>query len=193
MKILAISDYDPETIEIPDKAIDLIITCGDINFQAYQSLVRKTDLEKVPVFGVAGNHDYYELDCNDLLRVRNIHLTKTEFNGYTFGGFEGSVKYKKGKHQYTDEEVLELMQDFPRVDIFIAHHPPKGIHDNPNERIYTGFAAFSKYIDEKKPDYFIHGHVHKDLKTVVGKTSIISLPPVYNPADKLKIIEIPDK
>ncbi len=45
------------------------------------------------------------------------------------------------------------------VDIVIAHAPPQGLGDA-EDPAHRGFACFRSLMDEYKPLYFIHGHVH---------------------------------
>jgi len=179
MKILVISDDDGiGGIRLPDERYDLILTCGDVLQYTINEIQRNAE---IPAYGVAGNHDNYELPDR-----MNLHLKIKEYRGYKFGGFEGSWKYKPiGYHLYSDQAVQVKLKDFLYVDVFLAHNPPKGIHDMADD-VHNGFSAFYEYIQRQKPMYFIHGHVHKNQESQVGETKVIS---VYG----CRFLELPDK
>ncbi|MEI6490743.1 MAG: metallophosphoesterase [bacterium] len=174
MKILAIADRPPRKglKELVEKeGVDLIVTLGDLE---YLQLVELNNIN-LPKLGVYGNHcsgNYF----NDL-NIKNMHLQTFEFGGLIFGGFEGSNKYKDDEYakMYTQEQAKELLKDFPYVDVFLSHSPPKGINDE-DDTAHVGFEALRTYIEEKKPKYFFHGHTYPkkgEEVTKLGDTEII--------------------
>jgi Icc-related predicted phosphoesterase len=176
MKILAIADRPPTKSIISlvnENNLELICTLGDLD---EFSLAELKDINHIPKIGVYGNHDsgqYFES-----LNIINLHLKTFEYKGFTFGGFEGSVRYKENPYaiMYTQEEAFEMLKDFPGVDVMIAHSPPYGINDEPDELAHQGFKALRKYIEEKRPKYFLHGHTYpseENLVTQFGDTKII--------------------
>jgi Icc-related predicted phosphoesterase len=185
MKILAIADRPPrkglkELVE--SGGIELIVTLGDLE---YLQLVELNSITNIPKLGVYGNHcsgNYF----NDL-GIQDMHLKTFEYGGLTFGGFEGSNKYKEDPYakMYTQEQADELLRDFPHVDVMLCHSPPLGVNDE-DDTAHQGFHALNVYIESQKPKYLLHGHTYpKDdqLVTQVGSTNII-----YVHGDK--IIEI---
>ncbi len=176
MKILAISDRPPkQSIRsiLEQSPIDLICTLGDLDQMMLQELESVTHLPKI---GVYGNHDsgmYFEP-----LGIQNMHLKTFEHGGITFGGFEGCVRYKNDPYakMYTQEEAIELLKDFPRVDVMLVHCPPYGINDEPNEIAHQGFHALHTYVETKKPTYLFHGHTYPKAESMVtrfGDTEIV--------------------
>ena len=169
MKILAISDRKPkQSIKelVNEHNVEIIITLGDLT---YFDLIELKDINKIPKIGVYGNHDsgkYFEE-----LGILNLHLNIFDYNGLKFGGFQGSVRYKENPYaiMYTQEEALELLKDFPHVDVFCAHSPPYGINDDPNDLAHTGLIALRKYIEEKRPSYFLHGHTYPQENEITQK------------------------
>lgn len=152
----------------------------------YFSLVELKDISDIPKIGVYGNHDsgtYFEP-----LGMVNLHLKTFKFANFTFAGFEGSVRYKESPSakMYTQEEAFNLLKDFPIVDVFISHSPPYGVNDEPDELAHQGFKALRKYIEFKKPKYFLHGHTYptKNMVSVLGETKIF-----YVYADKIIDLE----
>lgn len=176
MKILAISDRPPrEKIGaiLERSPVDLICTLGDLQQSELSGFESMTN---IPKLGVYGNHDsgmYFEP-----LGITNMHLKIFEFNGLTFGGFEGCVRYKNDPYakMYTQEEAVEMLKDFPRVDVMLVHCPPYGINDEPDEVAHQGYRALRTYLEEKKPRYLLHGHTYPTEQTMItrlGDTEII--------------------
>ena len=169
MKILAISDRPAkEKIRtILDKnPIELICTLGDLDFFMLNELKKITNIPKI---GVYGNHDsgmYFEP-----LGIKNMHLMTFEHKGLVFGGFEGCVRYKPSPHaiMYTQEEAIGMLKDFPRVDVILAHCPPYGINDEPEELAHQGYRALREYLEQKKPKYLLHGHVYPTTQNLITK------------------------
>lgn len=175
MKILALADRPPkESIKklVEDNDIELICTLGDLDY----FILRDLELVKdIPKMGVYGNHDsgtYFEP-----LGIINLHLKTFEYKGWFFGGFEGSLRYKpSGGIMYDQEEAIELLKDFPYVDVFLAHSPPYGINNDFSDPAHTGLIALRNYLETKKPKYFLHGHTYLqegELITKFMKTEII--------------------
>ena len=175
MKILAIADRPPkQSINkiLSSDSVDLIITLGDLDFFDLKEL---KDINDIPKIGVYGNHcsgKYFES-----LGIKNMHLQTWEFQGITFGGFEGSLKYKNSNAiMYTQDEASRLLEDFPKVDVLLAHSPPYGINDEPGDPTHTGLVALKKYIEKNQPKYFLHGHTYPDNSEAIqriGQTQII--------------------
>jgi uncharacterized protein len=176
MKILAISDRPPkESIKatLDQHQIELICTLGDLD---QFSLSELKDVADIPKLGVYGNHDsgmYFEP-----LGIKNMHLATFEYGGLIFGGFEGCVRYKNDPYakMYTQEEAEDLLKDFPRVDVMLAHCPPYGVNDEPDEIAHQGYKALRAYVERTSPKYLLHGHTYPTAETLVtrlGDTRIV--------------------
>ncbi len=92
--------------------------------------------------------------------------------GLNIAGIGGSIRYKPGcPNQYTQSQMYSRMSSFipkllwylPRhgniLDIFIAHSPPRGIHDD-DDQAHMGFSAFRDFIQTFKPRYFLARTYH---------------------------------
>lgn len=59
------------------------------------------------------------------------------------------------------------------------HSPAKGLHDG-EDTCHTGFDVFNRLIEQYKPRYFVHGHVHMSYGRQfvrldkVGETTVIN-------------------
>ncbi|BCX14149.1 MAG: serine/threonine protein phosphatase [Candidatus Dojkabacteria bacterium] len=186
MKILAIADRPPlRSIKeiVSESNVDLICTLGDLELLQIKELA---DITHIPKLGVYGNHcsgRYFED-----LGILNLHLKTFEYNGFKFGGFEGSHRYKESSDakMYTQEEATHLLQNFPYVDVMISHSPPFGINDESQSLSHQGFIALRDYIKKQQPKYFLHGHTYPSEENVVTKFENTNIIYVY--ADK--VIEI---
>ncbi len=176
MKILAIADRPPRT-KIKDilaqHPVDLICTLGDLDHFALAELENITTIPKIGVYGNHCSGMYFER-----LGIKNMHLQTFTYMGLTFGGFEGSVRYKSNPDakMYTQEEATSLLKDFRRVDVMLVHCPPYGINDEPDELAHQGFHALRTYLDDKKPAYLLHGHTYPPAEqhvSVHGSTTVI--------------------
>lgn len=188
MRILAISDRPPKRkIKeiISEQTIDLIVTLGDLD----QSQIRELeDITHIPKIGVYGNHDsgmYFEP-----LGIQNMHLATYEQGGIVFGGFQGCVRYKENPDAImcTQEEATELLKDFPRVDVFLAHCPPYGINDEPEEVTHQGFKAFRDYIERHQPAYLFHGHTYPTEESMITEYAGTKIEYIYS--DRILALEL---
>lgn len=162
-----------ETVQ--KESIDLIITLGDLTREDILALANITNIPKI---GVYGNHDSGTYMPEML--IWDMHLHTWEFNGLTFGGFQGCVRYKENPDaiMYTQDEANALMQNFPAVDIFISHCPPRGINDE-DEIAHQGFDALRTYLEEKKPKLWLHGHTYPTEETRVKQFGATRIEYIY--------------
>lgn len=195
VKILCVSDTEVPQLENAANLrrhysdVDVIISCGDMPV-AYLDFI-STLLGK-PLMYVRGNHDE-EYERNPLGGV-NLHENFTTFKGLTFVGLEGCIQYSKGKIQYTQSEInAKVVKMAPNlrwrrwrkgygVDVFVAHSPPRGIHDIEDDFPHRGFDGFIKFLDWYHPRYMIHGHVHtwdrrKITETQYKDTMVMNINP----------------
>lgn len=167
MKILTIADEESKGMwdyykpGMFDK-YDLIIACGDLN-PHYLSFI--ATFSHAPVLYVNGNHDGKNPDVKPEGCIC-IEDTVYNFNGIRILGLGGSMRYKPGPNQYTQKEmnrrVMKLKFKLMRskgFDILVSHSPAFGINDG-KDLPHIGFSAFNKLLDQYRPKYFLHGHVH---------------------------------
>jgi Icc-related predicted phosphoesterase len=169
--------------------VELIVSCGDMP-SVYLEFI--TSILNVPLFYIRGNHDEGYKDHPP--GGENLHARFIEYNGLTFYGLEGSIRYNNSPIQYTEGDMSRMVLGaLPRlglrrqrfgyaVDFFVTHSPPRGIHDA-EDMPHRGFQAFHKFLDWYRPRYMLHGHVHTyDRRTVTRTeyldTCIINVNPV---------------
>jgi Icc-related predicted phosphoesterase len=161
---------DPATMAAQAN-VDAIVCLGDLD-RGWIEPIRGVDL---PRMGVHGNHD-----PEDLLReleVENLHLRRTSLGGLSFVGFEGSVRYSRrgGRYQYTQKQASKLASRLPAADVLIAHSPPLGVNDDPEDPAHLGFAGLRDYVERHQPRHILHGHTHPmpgRIITSIGGTKV---------------------
>ena len=170
MRAIVIADDDSLVGHLEPGPIDLLVSLGDLWDASIEKAFARYQPRKA--FGVRGNHD---TDAPFARYVTPLHYTIEEFGGLRFGGFNGSWRYKpKGHHLYDQEEVARMLRHFPRVDVFVAHNSPRGIHERGGDT-HQGFEGFLSYIETTQPRYFIHGHQHLNKTTRIGATTVIGV------------------
>lgn len=168
MKILVIADeinkglydyYDPERT----KGVDLIISCGDLDYRYLEYLETMTN---VPLLYVRGNHDR-NYSTNPPLGCTDIDDRIYDFHGLRILGLGGSMRYHDGTDMYTEEEMKKRISKLrPAItlrngfDILVTHAPAKGYGDL-EDLPHRGFECFNTLLNQWKPKYMLHGHVHK--------------------------------
>ena len=174
MKTLVLADRRPKidlVQTIYDENIELVISLGDF---AREDLLPLEQIKHIPKIGVYGNH------CSgnymDEIGILNLHSATWQFGGKTFAGLQGCVRYKSNPQaiMYTQEEAWQILANYPQVDIFITHCPPRGINDE-EEIAHQGFDTLLDYIDKKPPKVLLHGHTYPDEETMIrqhGQTRI---------------------
>ena len=162
--------------------MDLILSCGDLKSHYLSFLAT---FAHCPVLYVHGNHDgHYEKDPP--LGCTCIDGQYYEYQGLRIVGLGGSMRYKKGPHQYTDREMnLRAIRLSPKLyfkkgfDILLTHAPGKDMVPC-TDLAHTGFRAFNRMLDKYQPALHLHGHTHLNYGRSIqreqryGKTRVIN-------------------
>ena len=167
MKILAIADEESKYLwDFFEKSklegIDLVISCGDLDPHYLSFLATFCN---VPVLYVHGNHDakYQHTPpegCIDIEDKIYVH------EGIRILGLGGSMLYSGGPHQYTERDMrlrvgklwFQLLRH-KGFDILVTHAPAYQLNDA-RDLPHQGFKVFLKLMENYKPRFFLHGHVH---------------------------------
>lgn len=166
MRILLVADVESKYLYDyyhPDKlrGYDLIISCGDLPAEYLEFLVT---MAGCPLLYVHGNHDEYPREPDGCICIDDMIV---EVCGLRIMGLGGSFRYRDGKYMFTENAMKRRMNRLRRkaeklggVDMLITHAPAR--HVNDFETLpHRGFECFTDFLREYKPDYFIHGHIHK--------------------------------
>lgn len=199
MKILAISD-------IPSKAlwdycsrerlegIDLILSCGDLPKRYLEHL---TNFTAAPILYVHGNHDgsYQDAEPGGCTCIDDDVYV---WRGLRIMGLGGCLRYnREDTYQYTEgamqRRAARLWLKAHRaggIDLLLTHAPACGLNDG-SDPAHRGFQCFNRILDEYRPRWFIHGHIHLSYDVSLprvcqrGETTVINATERY-------IFEIPD-
>ncbi len=186
-KILAVSDFIDKTLTrmVETKSlepVDFIISCGDLDPE-YLSFLR--DRLDRPLFYVKGNHDIRYTPTNPI-GCENIHRRIISVGCLNILGLEGSMWYNGGANQYTEammkKHLLGLWFSLwrkKRIHLVVTHAPPRHIHDK-EDVCHRGFECFAALIRKRQPDYFIHGHVHRDFETCADRITRVNNTRIVN-------------
>ena len=199
MKILAISDVASKALWSSQcrerlDGVDLILSCGDLP-RAYLEYL--TNFTAAPILYVHGNHDndYAQHEPGGCICVDDGVYN---WKGLRIMGLGGSIRYnRESPYQYTERamrrRIARLRPKVRRmggIDVLLTHAPARGLNDG-DDLPHQGFACFSNLLDELKPRWFVHGHIHLfynyKLPRVCqrGETTVINATERY-------LFEVPD-
>lgn len=167
MRILAVADQESKLLwDFYERGmldgIDLIISCGDLDPNYLSFLVT---MATVPVLYVHGNHDgkYEKIPPEGCICIEDELFV---YKGIRILGLGGSMRYKKGPHQYTEKQMQWRVQKLRfklwrhrGVDILVTHAPAYQLNDG-MDLPHQGFRAFLWVMEKYRPKFFLHGHVH---------------------------------
>lgn len=186
MRILAVADvpadrfYEYYTEGKLDE-FDLILSCGDLRPEYLEFLVT---MAHCPLIYVHGNHDDsygrgpQGCECAD----DNI----IEYRGIRILGLGGSFKYRDGKYMYTENQMKSrvrrlwlTIKKHHGFDILLTHAPARGLNDFETVP-HRGFGCFNTLMEKYNPQFFIHGHIHRNYDYRIpqictkGSTTVIN-------------------
>ena len=187
MKILFLADEEAKVYwdffkKEDFEGVDLIVSCGDLKAEYLSFLAT---MVPVPVLYVHGNHDA-KYDKKPPEGCICIDDCISEFNGVRILGLGGSHRYKPGPYQFTEREMAKRVRKLfwklkfkKGFDILVTHSPARGLHDD-EDMCHMGFEVFNKLIEQYRPKYFVHGHVHLNYgrqfvrEDMVGETHVVN-------------------
>ena len=199
MKIHAISDVATKALRSSQcrerlDGVDLILSCGDLP-RAYLEYL--TNFTAAPILYVHGNHDndYAQHEPGGCICVDDGVYN---WKGLRIMGLGGSIRYnRESPYQYTERamrrRIARLRPKVRRMGgivVLRTHAPARGLNDG-DDLPHQGFACFNNLLDELKPRWFVHGHIHLyynyKLPRVCqrGETTVINATERY-------LFEVPD-
>ncbi len=178
MRILALSDVESKALwdyYTPDrlKGIDVIVSCGDL-YPSYLSFL--ATFFRGPVLYVHGNHDacYRETPPEGCISIEDQVYV---YRGVRFLGLGGSMRYKSGPYQYTENQMKRRMMRLwlplarhKGFDILVTHAPAFQLGDGKG-LTHTGFQTFRTLMEKYRPAFFVHGHVHLSYTPTAPRVS----------------------
>ncbi len=168
MRTLALADAPPHAPvdQLAEASgAELIVLLGDLERAWTDGLERVT----LPKLGVRGNHD--PADAFSGLGVEDLHLRSTEVGGLTFCGFGGSPRYSRRARgaEWSEEEAEAMLRELPPAGVLLAHSPPAGINDDPDDPVHRGSPALRAWVERHSPAWLLHGHTHPEPGRLVRR------------------------
>jgi hypothetical protein len=168
IRILALSDVlEPTLMDARNrealKPVDLILGCGDLDFD---DLGFVADGFNAPLVYVQGNHDAEEnwADCGECcpIPIRTPFVVRR--NGLTIGGLgwpgvhgQPSRRSEFGAwRQALSMAIRRIGRSGPLI--VISHVPPSGGGDVPTDAYHRGFRGFAWLLRRLQPCLWLHGH-----------------------------------
>ena len=51
-----------------------------------------------------------------------------------------------------------MLARLPPADVLLAHSPPEGVNDEPDDRAHRGSPALRAWVERNRPAWLLHGH-----------------------------------
>lgn len=186
MRILAVADvpsdrfYEYYTEGKLDE-FDLILSCGDLRPEYLEFLVT---MAHCPLIYVHGNHDDSYGRGPQGCECADDHII--EYKGIRILGLGGSFKYRDGEYMYTEKQMKSrvrrlwlTIKKHHGFDILLTHAPARGLNDFDTVP-HRGFGCFNTLMEKYNPQFFIHGHIHRNYDYRIpqictkGSTTVIN-------------------
>jgi Icc-related predicted phosphoesterase len=160
LRALALADERPylPLERLLERGADLVLCLGDLTRHDLEAL----GSVQLPKLGVHGNHD----DGGEFtgLGIENVHLKRIEVAGLWFGGFSGSHEYgREPRNTWSQKQARKLLRRLGPVDVLLAHSPPLGVNDDPDDPAHIGLEGLREYVERERPAMLLHGHTYPPL------------------------------
>lgn len=189
--------YDSENLDrLPQKEKRLIEKHGD-SVEQFLPYLKKERQFPVQVFGIAGNHEDFELFhdiaenqvviesldlCSYRGGIRQFKLGKKEYRVFGFGKIlphnSNSEKNRQKPSIITTEELKAAFSAVKkyRPDILLLHEPPRlPFPESSGRKGYFGSFEITKLIQASGARMAFIGHMHFEYETMIGNTKVYGL------------------
>lgn len=106
-----------------------------------------------------------------------------DFRVIGYSGQEFTVQKMTELHSASKQEIKQILEQTPGKKVVITHHLPSYslCHPRFGTALNGGFASESDDLlfGEHAPEYWIHGHTHDKIDTVIGNTKVLAYPRGY--------------
>lgn len=138
----------------------VVFLLGDNSYEDIETVLSYIP-ERIPIFGVLGNHDTKTL-YDDFNRITSLDKMVIDWNGFDFGGLSGSVKYKDDDYYalISNEDSIKAMNELSPCDVLVTHDRPRFIEKQNEDIIHSGLTGIGNFIKQRKTKIVLHGHLH---------------------------------
>jgi Icc-related predicted phosphoesterase len=198
MKIIAITDIHSKTDSIHKlkdhlERCDLVLIAGDLtqfgsadDAAAVLGVVRAYNER---ILAVAGNIDRPEVARYLEEEEISLHGRGKVIGEAGFFGVGGSNTTPLGTpNEIADSEIYPLLEKGwreikgARFKILVSHPPPRSTKvDMTHSGFHAGSESLRRFIEERRPDLCIAGHIHESRgEDGIGGTSILNPGPLFD-------------
>lgn len=159
----------------------------------------------VPLKVVKGNHDDYKSMFSEILIEKNILFLEQaahfEIEGVTFGVLGGirspkaierdATKFKERERRFFTRVEVEKLKDVGHVDVLITHAMASEL--DPKKEYFKsdeGYPEFKDLLDTLSPQYYFHGHHHKNYETMYKHTKVYGLGNMQWNTSSYKVLQL---
>ncbi len=206
MQIAAITDLHGRTITDVKRIeklqqSDLLIIIGDITHfgdrKAAEKVLDVLQTINKSIIAVHGNCDYDSVNyllTTTGISVHNEMKTINDINIYGIGGCTRSPF--NTPQEYTENEITDFLKNFKTSNdhwnILVSHSPPYNTKvDRTFMGLHVGSKAVRKFIEIRKPDLVLCGHIHEARGVDTVNDTIVINPGPF--PDHIAFISIKDK
>ncbi len=194
MRILAFTDIHGsyETVEDilgRESSFDAVIIGGDLTTHGSpaetENALRRFQKSGKPLLVVAGNMDPPELEETFLslgvsINGKGIIIDTVGFFGVSASPFTPMHT----PYEISEEEITRRAEAgwnevrSAAKKIFVPHAPPRGTLDTIMAGMHVGSTAVRKFIEQRKPDAVVCGHIHEARgQDTIGTTKVVNCGP----------------
>lgn len=190
LRILACTDLHNSTgavdmiVRLADTGdYDALVVAGDFTTSGPVSFVRDFLRRiSIKVLAVPGNCD--PLETVEALEDSgaSIHNTQSEFKGFKFFGFGGSLP-GPGMPFEVEEDIVErsLRSVAVHGGVMVTHMPAHGMNDLTRSGKHAGSEGILRVVNEFAPVLHVSGHIHESRGRIISaKTTFVNPGPSRN-------------
>lgn len=187
MRLCCVSDLHGHLPSIPNA--DALLLGGDYNPHTKGQDWWMRDMfapwlnsiaNRMPVIGVAGNHDFiFEKQKDRLPRLdwKYLEDSSCDLNGFRVYGSPHTPRFCDWAFNLDEPELAQKWADIPGdTDILLLHGPPFGAGDFTTHKERIGSKSLRKRIEAIQPRLVVCGHNHGGYgEYLIGKTIVLNV------------------
>lgn len=166
-KLVLLADTHGHYVDVPDG--DILIFAGDVTMRGNRKELAafSTWANALPhkhKIVIAGNHDFcfkkYPTESVEMIfPMRYLEDCGLTLEGISFWGTPWTPTFGNWAFMRDDEELAEIFDKIPQVDVLISHGPPDGILDVSSiGNVNCGSKALWRV---PVPKLHVFGHIHE--------------------------------
>ena len=192
MRLLLFSDLHQDTGAAADlvsraRTADVVVGAGDYStvHRGLDEIISILQQIEAPSILVPGNNE----TTDELRRASSkwksahvLHGTGVTVDGMTFFGLGGGVPvtpFGSWSYDFTEQEALALLSEFPDKGVLVSHSPPKGVVDVSSDGKNLGSTAVRDTVIAQNPWLVVCGHIHPSAgqQGMLGETTVVNAGP----------------